>query len=347
MKTHSLTITPELLRLIAEIDEFKGSWRELQSIVPERLAALRRVATIESIGSSTRIEGVKLTDREVEELLGRLNTTEFASRDEEEVAGYADVMDTVFQSFSDIHFTENYLKQLHGMLLRHSKKDARHRGQYKVLNNHVEAFGPDGESLGVVFETTTPFDTPFRMQELVTWTREVIEDKSLHPLLVIGVFVVVFLRIHPFQDGNGRLSRILTTLLLLKAGYSYVPYSSLESVIEHNKDSYYLALRRTQNTIESTDPDWFPWIRFFLSSLKAQKDRLEAKIKVNDRLKGLLPEEIKILEYVNQHGRITTSEAESLIDIPRPTIKKRLSELVKYGLLVRYGSGRGSWYGKP
>jgi Fic family protein len=175
----------------------------------------------------------------------------------------------------------------------------------------------------------------------------VLEDRSLHSLLVIGVFVVVFLRIHPFQDGNGRLSRILTTLLLLKAGYAYVPYSSLESVIEHNKDSYYLALRRTQGTIESADPDWLPWIRFFLISLKAQKDRLEAKMKVSDRLTGLLPEAIKILEYVNQHGRITTGEAESLIALPRPTIKKRLSDLVKAGLLIRYGSGRGSWYGKP
>jgi Fic family protein len=346
MKIHSLIITPELLRLISEIDEFKGSWRELQHIIPERLAALRRVATIESIGSSTRIEGVKFTDREVEELLGRLDTAAFASRDEEEVAGYAEVMDTVFQSFSDIPFTENYLKQLHGMLLRHSKKDVRHRGQYKVLNNHVEAFGTNGESLGVIFETTTPFDTPFRMQEFVTWTREVIEDKSLHPLLSIAVFVVVFLRIHPFQDGNGRLSRILTTLLLLKAGYTYVPYSSLESIIEGNKDGYYLALRRTQGTIETNDPDWFPWVRFFLISLKAQKDRLEEKMKVNGKLEGLLPESIKIIEHVNQYGRITTGEAEILISLPRPTVKKRLSDLVKAGFLVRYGSGRGSWYSK-
>ena len=247
----------------------------MQQVAPERLAALRRVATIESIGSSTRIEGARLSDREVEELLSRLDKTAFSSRDEEEVAGYAEVMDEVFQGYPNIPLTENHIKQLHGMLLRHTTKDQRHRGQYKTLPNNVEAFDADGNSIGVIFKTVTPFDTPFRMQELVSWTRATTpEDKSLHPLLVIGVFAVVFLQIHPFQDGNGRLSRVLTTLLVLKAGYSYVPYSSLESVIERNKDGYYLALRRTQGTLESDEPDWIPWLRFFLASLKAQKERL-------------------------------------------------------------------------
>jgi Fic family protein len=344
VKPHSLTITPELLGLIAEIDEFKGSWRVLRDLAPERLAALRHIATIESIGSSTRIEGAKLTDSEVETLLGRLGQTPFASRDEEEVVGYAEVMEAIFQSYSDIPLTENFIKQLHGMLLRHTSKDQRHRGQYKTLPNNVEAFDAEGKSIGVILKTAAPFDTPFRMRELVAWTDEALNDRSLHPLLVIGMFAAVLLQIHPFQDGNGRLSRVLTTLLLLKAGYTYVPYNSLESVIEQNKEGYYLSLRRTQRTLDDDDPDWLPWLRFFLTALKTQKDRLAAKIQADDALDDLPPDAVLIINYVRKHGRITTAEAQSLTAKPRPTAKKRLSDLMRAGRLVRHGAGRGSWY---
>lgn len=336
-----------MLRLIAGIDEFKGAWRAMTALAPERLAVLKRVATIESIGSSTRIEGAKLSDREVEALLGRLEQQSFVSRDEEEVAGYAEVMDTLFESHSAIPLTENYAKQLHAQLLRHASKDERHRGEYKKLPNHVEAFGPQGESLGIIFATASPFDTPLLMQELLVWTREALADASLHPLIVIGMFVVDFLAIHPFQDGNGRLSRVLTTLLLLKSGYGYVPFSSLESVIEHNKDGYYLALRRTQGTLASDAPDWEPWLLFFLRSLKQQKDRLAVKIARDPGVEGLHPDALAILEQVRVSGRIATGEAEKLTSAPRPTVKARLAELVKRGLLARYGQGRGAWYGLP
>lgn len=345
MKTGSLRIAPEMLRLIAEIDEFKGAWRAMTALAPERLAVLKRVATIESIGSSTRIEGAKLSDREVEALLGRLEQQSFVSRDEEEVAGYAEVMDTLFESHSEIPLTENHVKQLHARMLRYASKDERHRGDYKKLANHVEAFGPQGESLGIIFATASPFDTPLRMQELLVWTREALADASLHPLVVIGMFVVEFLAIHPFQDGNGRISRVLTTLLLLQSGYGYVPFSSLESVIEHNKDGYYLALRRTQGTLASDAPDWEPWLLFFLRSLKQQKDRLAAKIARDPRVEGLHPDALAILEQVRVSGRIATGEAEKLTGAPRPTVKVRLAELVKRGLLVRHGQGRGAWYG--
>ena len=167
LNTDTIHVTQELLALLSEIDEFKGAWRSLGTIAPERLNALRRVATIESIGSSTRIEGSKLTDREVERLLGSLDIKRFSSRDEQEVAGYADVMETIFRVWSDIPITENHIKQLHRDLLRHSDKDERHRGEYKTLRNDVGAFDADGKMIGIVFETATPFDTPQRMTELV------------------------------------------------------------------------------------------------------------------------------------------------------------------------------------
>jgi Fic family protein len=344
MKTGALRISPEMLRLIAELDEFKGSWRAMTTLAPERLALLKRVATIESIGSSTRIEGAKLTDAEVEKLLGRLEQRAFVSRDEQEVAGYAEVMETIFAAWAEIPLSENYVKQLHAMLLRHATKDERHRGEYKKMPNSVEAFDLDGQSLGVVFQTASPFDTPLRMPELVVWAREALADRAWHPLLVIGLFVVEFLAIHPFQDGNGRLSRVLTTLLLLQAGYAYVPYSSLESVIEANKEGYYLGLRRTQGTLERDAPDYEPWLLFFLRALKKQKDRLAEKIAREPKIERLHPDALKMLLEARRLGRITTGAAEQLTAAPRPTVKKRLAELVKRGLLQREGEGRGAWY---
>ena len=274
----TLTITPDILKIISEIDEFKGAWRALGTLAPERLSALRRVATIESIGSSTRIEGSKLSDRDVEVLLSNLEIKQFDTRDEQEVAGYADVMEIVFQSFDEITITENHIRQLHRDLLKHSEKDEHHRGNYKTNSNSVVAFDADGNQVGIVFETATPFDTPRLMEELVRWLNNEREKANLHPLIIISIFIVIFLEIHPFQDGNGRISRVLTTLLLLQAGYAYVPYSSLESVIEQSKEGYYLALRQTQGTIRTDSPDWQPWLIFFLKALKHQMLRLSAMV---------------------------------------------------------------------
>jgi len=345
MKTETLKVTNEILSLISELDEFKGAWQAIGRIAPERLSNLRRVATIESIGSSTRIEGAKLSDREVEKLLSNLDTQSFANRDEQEVAGYAVVMETLFEHASDIPLTVNYIKQLHARLLRYSEKDARHRGEYKTLSNSVEAFTPWGENVGVIFQTASPFDTPRLMSELIDWTNDTLSDKALHPLLVIAIFTVVFLEIHPFQDGNGRLSRILTMLLLLQSGYAYVPYSSLESVIEANKKNYYLALRQTQGTIRTESPDWQPWITFFLEALSKQKTKLESKIKRERLILGDLPElSAQILEIARGHGRVTVNDAAKTTGSSRNTIKDHIKNLYNNGLLERHGAGRGTWY---
>lgn len=346
LNTATLRITPEILSRIAEIDEFKGAWRAIGRIAPERLSSLRRVATIESIGSSTRIEGARLSDREVEKLLANIRIGSFASRDEQGAAGYAAVMEAVFNAYDAIPLTENHVRQFHRDLLAHSAKDERHRGSYKTLANHVEAFDEEGKSLGIVFETATPFDTPSRMAELAAWVAGREKDGSLHPLLVIAVFVVVFLAIHPFQDGNGRLSRILTTLMLLRAGYAYVPYSSLESVIEQSKEGYYLALRRTQGTIRTEAPDWNPWLEFFLRALQRQKQRLERKMERERVMLAAMPElSVLILELAREHGRVTMAEAVRASGASRNTIKEHLRALVEQGHLVLHGAGRGAWYG--
>jgi Fic family protein len=342
----SLQITPELLTLVAEIDEFKGAWRALGTLAPERLSALRRVATIESIGSSTRIEGSRLSDRDVERLLGNLEIKTFASRDEQEVAGYAEVMETLFSAWDAIPLTENHMQQLHRDLLRYSDKDEWHRGRYKTSPNSVAAFDAEGQQVGIVFETATPFDTPRLMAELVSWLNATMQQRSLHPLLVIGIFVVVFLEIHPFQDGNGRLSRVLTTLLLLQTGYAYVPYSSLESVIEQSKESYYLALRQTQGTIRTETPNWLPWLLFFLRSLHRQMQILRGKVEREKLLLMNLPDlSIQILDVLKERGRITIGEAVVITRANRNTLKPHFKTLLEKGLIELHGKGRGAWYG--
>lgn len=338
-------ISTEILSLIASIDEFKGAWRAFGTISPERLDALKHVATIESIGSSTRIEGSKLSDREVEKLLAGLRSTSFDSRDEQEVAGYAKVMELIFTSWNDIPFNENHIQQLHRDLLSYVNKDEGHRGKYKTHENKVVARDTDGQVIGVIFETATPFDTPRLMADLVAWYRAEKESKRLHPLLSIAVFIVTFLAIHPFEDGNGRLSRVLTTLLLLKAGYAYVPYSSLESVVEQNKGSYYVALRQTQVTIWEKSQNWEPWLLFFLRSLHAQVKRLEKKIEYEKIVLAAMPDlSLKLIELARERGRITLKSAVELTGANRNTIKQHLLKLVNAGHLRRHGAGRGIWY---
>ena len=345
LRSDTLQITPEILSLIARIDEFKGAWRALGTLAPERLSALWRVATIESIGSSTRIEGSKLTDREVERLLSNLAIQYFDTRDEQEVAGYAELMNLVFSSWPEIPFNENHIKQQHQILLRHSEKDTRHRGQYKTNSNSVIAFDETGAQIGIVFQTATPFDTPRLMTELVTWVNQKRETAHLHPLLIIALCIVVFLEIHPFQDGNGRLSRVLTTLLLLQAGYAYVPYSSLESVVEQSKEAYYLALRQTQGTIRTETPNWQPWLMFFLRSLAEQVRRLENKVAHEKIVLAAMPElSLQIVEFAREHGRVTIGEAIKLTGVSRNTLKQHFRALVERRTLSQHGSGRGVWY---
>jgi Fic family protein len=341
-------VSSDIVKLISEIDEFKGRWEALKNLTPDRLSSLRKVATIASVGSSTRIEGARLSDADVEELLSEIGKHSFRSRDEEEVAGYADAMNLVFDSFGDIPITENHIRQLHHVLLKHSAKDERHKGEYKRLSNNVEAFDAAGRSLGIVFETASPFRTPFYMKELMKWYDAEQEDKLNHPLLDIGAFILHFLAIHPFQDGNGRLSRILTTLMLLRKGYHYVPFCSLESIIEENKDRYYLSLRKAQESLRTGRHELTDWLRYFLSALKKRKDILQERI---EQEKTILTKDLPalsrtILQIVRNREQSTVSDLVALSNANRNTIKKHLKSLVDARLMKKHGVKKGTWYSK-
>lgn len=338
-------ITQEILKLIAETDEFKGQWRALKTLSPETLSQLRRVATIESVGSSTRIEGSKLTDKEVAELLSHVKAESFRSRDEAEVLGYAAAMDLVFESWDAMPMTENHIRQLHRVLLQDSTKDERHRGDYKKNPNNVVAQDAEGNQKGIIFETATPFETPFEMEKLVGWAERATREGELHPLLIVGIFAVWFLAIHPFEDGNGRLSRVLTTLMLLRYGYAYVPYSSLESIVEDNKAGYYAALRKTQQSLKTGTPDWEAWLVFFLRCLVRQKRKLETRIAaVTSVLAELSSLSVDIVNLFAHRPHVTVAVVVAATNANRNTVKAALQGLVRKNLIVKNGKGRGVHY---
>jgi Fic family protein len=333
----------ELVRIIGELDHFRGTWRKMQEIRAERLVQLRQVTTIESTASSTRIEGVELTDAEVARVLEGIRSESFRGRDEEEVRGYAELLTLIYESHAEIPLTENHVKQLHRVLLGYSGKDERHRGEYKKLPNDVVR--PRGDVIEeVVFETASPFDTPRLMANLIETTNAALADRALHPLVVIGRFVVDFLAIHPVQDGNGRLARALTTLLLLRAGYDYVPYASLERVIEDNKAHYYVALRESQLAMRDNAADFGAWLFFFLRALKAQQDSLASKLQVEKAMLDLSGIQQRIADLVAARVRVTGPELARELGLTDRTARYHLDVLRSRGIIAVHGKKRGSYY---
>ena len=253
-------------------------------------------------------------------------------------------MQLIHDSYEEIELTENNIKYLHKVILQVSTKDSWHLGDYKKHPNHVAAYDSDGNQIGIIFKTATPLDTPGLMENLVQTLQERFQDQDMHSLLTIADFVVRFLAIHPFQDGNGRLSRILTNLLLLRSGYTFIQYSSHERVVEANKDNYYLALKTSQEKLKSQKDFSLTWVEFFLELLKKQKDDLKTKIE-QERKAHRTPElSEKICSLANDHSRITVAFITNELQANRNTVKKHLQNLVKIGRLVKHGKGRGAYY---
>ena len=344
-----INISVQMLKLISEIDEFKGSWNAKNLVDHEHLKVLKKVSTIESIGSSNRIEGNKLSNSEVETVLKNIKKQSFRNRDEEEVVGYAELLDTIYENYMFIPFNENYIKQLHKILLRNVSKDIQHCGEYKKISNTVAAFDENGKTIGIIFDTASPFDTPGMMEQLIHWTNKSLEEKFFHPLIVIGIFIVHFLAIHPFQDGNGRLSRALTTLLLMKNGYTYVPYSSIESIIEASKNGYYSSLRSTQKNIWTDQVNYDSWLEFFLMSLYKQKIHLEQKInsiEFKTKNTDLSQKAITVLELFEKNSKLTSSKISQETNFNIETVRKILQKLLKRGDIKKFGTTNTRFYKK-
>ena len=338
INSNQIQINHSILKDIGELDTFNGQWPLLKNKIEFELGRLKHVSTIASIGSSTRIEGVQMSDKEIDNFLGDIESESFLNRDKQEVLGYKNLLDEIFQSFEHIDLTENFIKQLHKILLSHSEKDEFHLGNYKKFENNVVA-KKNGKEIGIIVKTSTPFETPQKMTELIDWFNKSID---IHPLIRCGIFIVHFLAIHPFQDGNGRLSRALTTLILLKMGYEYAPYCSFESIIEANKTDYYKSLKETQKTLQSKNPDYTPWLSFFIECLKKQQDLLTNN---KESLKAPVSKSQKrILEFAESVTTFQNNDVSEQLNMNKNTVKINLKKLVELNLLEKHGVGKGTWY---
>lgn len=337
---------PENIReKINNIDLLKGKWISGAELDRQVLEGLKKSVLITSAGASTRIEGSSLSDDDVERLMRGLSLQTFKDRDKQEVRGYFEILDNVFSSYTTIPFSESTIKFFHKELLKYTDKDEQHRGEYKKTENKVAMVSPTGEPIEILFDATEAWATPKEMQELVEWTQQAFLEKEFHPLYIIGNFVAEFLHIHPFEDGNGRLSRVLTNLLLLQHGYNYIPYVSHEKIVEENKIEYYLALRNSQKTFRSNEEDLIPWMKFFTDVLYTQAEQALDLISGTEVAKLLSPQQQKVWEYISTlENEFTPREIEEETKIPRPTISQVLEKLLKLKWIERRGLGRGTRY---
>ena len=337
-------ITPEILSKIGRIDEIKGHWTAGVNLSPQLLGRLKKSVLVTSSGASTRIEGSRLSDEDVEKFIKGLNINKFRDRDKQEVQGYYELLENIFNTWKTIPFSENSIKHLHKELLKNSEKDVRHRVDYKKTENDVSMFDAEGKPIGVVFETTRAYLAPKQTQELMLWTQEALAEKKYHPLLIVGNFVVEFLKIHPFQDGNGRLSRLLTNLLLLKLGYGFVPYISHEKIIEDNKAEYYLALRKSQKTFAGKNENIAVWLEYFLKIVELQAERA-IELLATERMELLLsPKQMLVWNYLLEVSETTAGEIVKKAGVLRPTVNQALDRLLDMQKIQRIGMGRTTRY---
>ena len=342
-----IKLTQEILAKIAKIDQFQGLWQGSLRLSPQILGRLKSWVIITSTGASTRIEGAKMTDEEIARFLRGLKSNQPKSRDEQEVAGYADLIGRVFDNWKTIKLSESWILQFHGILLHFSEKDKNHKGEYKNASNTVVMTNKKGEQV-TLFEPTPPHLVKKEMLEAIEWANGRLENKNIHPLLVISNFIFEFLAIHPFKDGNGRLSRALTNLLLLKSGYSYVPYVSLDEIIEETKAEYYLALRATQKNHKTGHEDITPWTEYLLGALSEQSDRARKLMESEQPEKLLSEKQNQVYQLFEENNELGVSEIDKLLSgkIPRATVKQALSRLVSLKLLERIGQARSTRYKK-
>lgn len=339
-------IPVEIWTKIARIDELKGQWIAGAKLSPQVLGRLKRSVLVTSTGASTRIEGARMSDEDVEKLIRGISIRKFRDRDKQEVKGYYELLQNIFDSWKTIKLSESTIKHFHKELLKYVEKDKLHRGNYKKSENKVMMIDETGNSEGTLFDTIPAYLTPKGMQELIEATLYALKEAKYHPLLIIGNFLVEFLNIHPFQDGNGRLSRIFTNLLLLKAGYLYMPYVSHEKLIEDNTPDYYMALRKSQKTLKTKKTKIVSWLDFFFSViLKQSKMAMELLSKENIE-KLLSVKQLAVWNYLQSVEEASPGEIAKKTKIARPTVNQALNRLLCLKRIERLGLGRSTRYKK-
>ena len=301
---------------------------------------------IPSTGASTRIEGSRLSDADIEKMIRGINIQKFTDRDKQEAQGYYELLENVFNSWKNLKLSENTIKHFHQELLKYVDKDEKHRGDYKKGENKVHMLDGAGKSIAILFDTVPAYLTPGKMRDLVEWTQKTLKENKYHPLLVIGNFLVEFLKIHPFTDGNGRLSRVLTNLLLLQAEYLYIPYVSHEKLVEDNKPDYYIALRRSQKTMGTKNESIVDWLDFFLGIVLKQSEMAVALLSKENIEKILSEKQLTVWQYIEKVKEAGTGDITENTKMARPTVKQTLGVLLKLKKIERIGLGRSARYRK-
>lgn len=343
---------PHIVAFLAAIDEMRGAFRIGLRMTPQAVTNLHKSVLVTSAGASTRIEGSRLTDEEVRKIMEGFSIHKLSDRDSQEVQGYLETLKNVFDNYKDLPLREGVITSLHKELLKYSNKDDLHRGGYKHKENLVGILDAKGNIAKVMFETTPAYLTQKEMTELIEWTQEALEKERFHPLLIIANFIIEFLKIHPFEDGNGRISRVLTNLLLLRLGYPFTQYISHEQIIEQRKDQYYLALRSSQATFrsqtnpEGTEETISPWLNFFLSVVKEQASKSIALVEQETHEDIMSPKQNDVLEYLLKVTEAGPAEIARETGILMPTVRKSLDRLIELGKVKRIGQGRTTRYVK-
>lgn len=339
--TFRLNLDFKILGILSVIDRFGGEWLSIEKREGlQVLKQLKSIATVQSVGASTRIEGSKMTNDEVKVLITNLKIEKLVERDQQEVLGYFYVIDIISESWQDIEISENSIKNLHKLLMKYSDKDQWHKGNYKKNSNSVEATNPDG-SKTIIFNTTPPgIETEEAMKKLITWYNN---DNETPPIIKSASFIYEFLSIHPFQDGNGRLSRLLSTLLLLKNNYPWIQYISFEHEIENRKSEYYHTLMDCQQ--QRPGEDITQWLVFFLNCLSNLQHNLHQKLELKKKNHKDLPHKMKIIySFIETHPGCKSGEISEKLNIPLPTVKKILSDMIQHRYLAKHGVGAGTNY---
>lgn len=342
----SITDGGKIQKLLSSIDSYKKAWELYSGLSIEFLKSLEINTLVSSTGASTRIEGSKLTDEQVELFLKQTKMRKLETRDEQEVAGYLEMMRQIFDAYEEIEFNERTVKETHSFLLRYSLKDEKHRGGYKTQSNQVVAMNDQSEIVGIIFDPSRPEDTPKEMKELFEWAEEAFRNEIIHPLLVLANFLFEFLSIHPFKDGNGRVSRVLTNLVLLKQGYGFSKYVAHEKLIEETKIDYYMALRKATNTWKTGKEDITHWFFYFLKILDTQGNKAILLTKQKSVENLLSENQVKVynLFLENHLNLLGRKEIAQKTDISIKTVEAVIGRLMELKKIEKQGQGRATKY---
>jgi Fic family protein len=334
-----IPVSDSILNTVSRLDRARGRWSVFAGVGDERLRSLEAGATIRSVGSSCRLGGIRVTDAEVAELLGGGSP---AIEDAAEVAGYATALGARLPSMGQVLTTDD-IRNWHALVLG-APVDRATPSPWRSKPVHREAFDAQGRATGWVLSTLPPRMVEEKTEDLVTWLEIELRNGVRHPVLAIGTFLMYLLAISPFERGNGRLTRVLGGLLLRRAGYTSMPYASLEAEIEQRRDDYYEAQYLSQARLWTADPVLAPWLTFFLEVLEARELRLEAKLAVEREAESFPPLQRAIVDTVREHGSVGAALLLRATGANRNTLKDNLRRLVERGVLERTGQRRGTRY---